>query len=245
MSSQENRKFFISDDGKEKISLDLTEVKAGLESGTHQKESLAWTKGMSEWLPLSDPFWEKYEIRILSEAETTSPKKPGFGKWKNKLTDVQGKMAEAKEKVSEAAPSMDAIKEKASGFTPSLDSMKSKLSDTLGEINAIKPIFNENGFAVSDIEMVISVPPSLAVIIDNQANNIEGLNQSVEAFGELTKIQQMMIGTIRKISELQGVVSKSGHKIGEIEIQIGFPPSITVHLPPVEPPFGGGGKVEQ
>ena len=55
---------------------------------------------------------------------------------------------------------MDAI-EKASGFTPSLDSMKSKLSDTLGEINAIKPIFNENGFAVSDIEMVISVPPLL------------------------------------------------------------------------------------
>ena len=67
------------------------------------------------------------------------------------------------------------------------------------------------------------------MIIDNQANNIEGLNQSVEAFGELTKIQQRMIGTIRKISELQGVVSKSGHKIGEIET-IGFPPSITVHL---------------
>ena len=233
MSSPQNRKFFVSDDGKDKMSLELTEFKTGLESGKHQKESLAWTKGMTEWLPLSDPFWDKYEIRIPPEVDPPSPQKPGFGKWKNKLTDVQGKMADAKEKVSNVAPSMDALKEKASSFTPSLDSMKNKLGDTLEEINAIKPIFNENGFAISDIEMEISIPPSITVIIDNQANNVDGLNKSVESFGELTKIQQMIIGTIRKISELQGVVSKSGHRVGEIEIQMGLPPSIVVHLPPV------------
>jgi HlyD family secretion protein len=59
------RKFFVSDNGKEKISVDKGELQAGIDSGKHTDVTLAWTKGMSEWLPLSDPYWEKHGIRIL------------------------------------------------------------------------------------------------------------------------------------------------------------------------------------
>ena len=82
--------------------------------------------------------------------------------------------------------------------------------------------------------MEISIPPSITAIIDNNANNIAGLEKSLESFGELTKIQNAIISTIKKISVFQEVVSKSGHRIGEIEIGMGLPPSVVVHLPPVE-----------
>ena len=61
------QKFFISDDGKEKVSITKAELQAGIDSGKHGEKTLAWTKEMSEWLPLADPFWEKHGIVIEQE----------------------------------------------------------------------------------------------------------------------------------------------------------------------------------
>jgi antitoxin component YwqK of YwqJK toxin-antitoxin module len=66
------QKFFVSDDGKEKLSITKAELQAGIDSGKHSEKTLAWTKGMSEWLPLSDPSWEKHGIVI----ETKPPELP-------------------------------------------------------------------------------------------------------------------------------------------------------------------------
>ena len=95
-------------------------------------------------------------------------------------------------------------------------------------------MLKENGFSLADIEVEISIPPSITAIIDNNANDIEGLEKSLESFGELTKIQNVIISTIKRITGFQDVVSKSGHRIGEIEIGMGLPPSVVVHLPPAE-----------
>lgn len=165
-----------------------------------------------------------------------------LGNWKDKLKEakddkmssVQDSIAGAKEKASAITPSMDDLKEKASGLTPSLESVKDKLGGTLEDINAIKPVLKENGFGIADIELEISIPPSVTVIIDNKTGNVDGLSDAIEEFGELSKIQQLIISTIKKISGFQDMVSKSGHKIGEIEIGMGIPPSVVVHLPPVE-----------
>ena len=56
------QKFFVSDDGKEKLSITKAELQAGIDTGKYGEETLAWTKGMSGWLPLSDPSWEKHGI---------------------------------------------------------------------------------------------------------------------------------------------------------------------------------------
>ena len=165
-----------------------------------------------------------------------------LGNWKDKikeakdqkLSSVQESMASARDKASAMTPSVQDIKEKASSIGPSIDSMKEKLGETLGEINALKPVLKENGFSLADIEVEISIPPSITAVIDNNANNVEGLEKSLESFGELTKIQSAIVGTIKKISGFQEVVSKSGHRIGEIEIGMGLPASVVVHLPPVE-----------
>jgi hypothetical protein len=42
------QKFFVSDDGKEKLSITKSELQAGIDSGKHGEKTLAWTKG--EWL---------------------------------------------------------------------------------------------------------------------------------------------------------------------------------------------------
>jgi antitoxin component YwqK of YwqJK toxin-antitoxin module len=78
-----NQKFFVSRDRKEKLPLDKTELQKGLESGTYTEETLAWAKGMPNWLPLSDPYWEKYGIIVdscmppeLPPLEVPEPKPP-------------------------------------------------------------------------------------------------------------------------------------------------------------------------
>ena len=165
-----------------------------------------------------------------------------LGNWKNKLKEakdqkfssVQDSLANAKEKASALTPSVQDLKEKASTMGPSIESLKEKLSGTLEEINALKPILKENGFNVKDIEVEISIPPSIKTVIENKTNNISGLEESLESFAELTKVQSAIVNTIKKISGFQDTVSKSGHRIGDIEIGIGIPPSVVVHLPPLE-----------
>jgi len=70
------QKFFVSDDGKEKLSITKAELQAGINSGKHTDKTLAWTKGMNGWLPLSDPSWEKHGIRVRSKQPALPPHAP-------------------------------------------------------------------------------------------------------------------------------------------------------------------------
>ena len=68
------QKFFVSDDGKEKVSITKAELLAGIDSGKHTDASLAWTKGMGPaWLPLSDPHWESHGILIEPQPPELPP----------------------------------------------------------------------------------------------------------------------------------------------------------------------------
>jgi len=67
------QKFFVSDDGKEKLSITKAELQAGIDSGKHAEKTLGWTKGMNEWLPLSDPSWEKHGIVLDPEPPELPP----------------------------------------------------------------------------------------------------------------------------------------------------------------------------
>lgn len=151
-----------------------------------------------------------------------------LGSWKDKLKEAKD------EKMSSMQDAVASAKEKASAITPNMDTVKEKLGNTLTELNAIKPVLKENGFRIADVELEISIPPSVNIILDCDGNNVEGLEAAVQEFGELSKIQNAVIKTIKKVVGFQEVVSQSGHKIAEIEIGVSIPPSIVVHLPPVE-----------
>jgi formylglycine-generating enzyme required for sulfatase activity len=74
------QKFFVSDDGKKKLTLGLTELQAEINAGKHSRESLAWTEGMDEWLPLGDTFWEKHGIRFKGDSDNSLQPGSTFGK---------------------------------------------------------------------------------------------------------------------------------------------------------------------
>lgn len=59
------RIFLVSDDGKKHISITKDKLQSHIDLGKYGEKTIAWTKGMGlAWLPLSDPHWEKYEIKI-------------------------------------------------------------------------------------------------------------------------------------------------------------------------------------
>ncbi len=69
------QKFFVSDDGKEKLSITKAELQAGIDSGKYGEKTLAWTKGMGGWLPLTDPSWEKHGGLIRTAKTSLSKQK--------------------------------------------------------------------------------------------------------------------------------------------------------------------------
>ena len=125
-------------------------------------------------------------------------------------------------------------KDKASSITPNMDTMEEKLGNTLADLNEIKPILQKNGLKVADVVVEISIPPSVNIILDCDGINVEGLEAAVQEFGELTKIQATVINTIKKVVGFKNILSQRGHKIAKIEIGVSIPPSIVVHLPPLE-----------
>ena len=117
------------------------------------------------------------------------------------------------------ADAVASAKEKASSITPNMDTVKEKLGDTLTELNAIKPILKDNGFKVADVELEISIPPSVNIILDCDGNNVEGLEAAVQEFGELTKIQTAVVNTIKKVVGFKDVVSRVG--IRSLRLRLG------------------------
>ena len=67
------QKFFVSDDGKEKLSITKDELQTGIDSGKYGEKTLAWTKGMGGWLPLSDPSWEKHGVVMEQQPPPLPP----------------------------------------------------------------------------------------------------------------------------------------------------------------------------
>jgi hypothetical protein len=66
MDPSKKRLFYVSDDWKESTPVTISELQEGLVSGKHTVKTLAWTEGMTNWLPLSDPHWKKFDIGFPS-----------------------------------------------------------------------------------------------------------------------------------------------------------------------------------
>ena len=135
------------------------------------------------------------------------------------LGDWKEKIKSAKDKVVETAGAVGK------------DQVKEKLAICLEELNDLRPLLKESGFIIGDVVVTISIPPSFGIIVEQEKNGVNKLEQVMEARkDELTKFQSLVMGSLKKLYDLNDMVERYEHTIGQIEVELGIPPKVRAHL---------------
>jgi len=137
-----------------------------------------------------------------------------------KFGDLKDKLGNVKDKVTATAGNLKETGGK---------QLQEKLSTSLQELNDLRPLLNECGFIIGDIKLTASVPPSVGIVVEQEKEGQSNLQKVMEK-KELTRLQSIVLGGIRKIYDLNNVVEKHDHTIGQIEIEMGIPPKVIAHL---------------
>ena len=120
----------------------------------------------------------------------------------------------------------DSIKEKAGELGGKATSL---LGDGLAEINGLKPVLEKSGFIIGDVFFGLSLPPKIGIIVEQKAGGVKNLD-SLSDNENLSKLQSAIISSIQKVYKMNEMVENHDHTIGQIEIEMGLPPGIKVHL---------------
>ncbi len=104
----------------------------------------------------------------------------------------------------------------------------SLIASSLEEINGLRPILEQSGFIVGDIFFTVSIPPSVGLIVEQEIGGSVKIDSLDSA--ELSNVQSMIVGSLKKIYALNGVVEEYEHTIGQVEITLGLPPQVKAHL---------------
>jgi hypothetical protein len=118
------------------------------------------------------------------------------------------------------------IKEKAGELGGKATSL---LGDGLSEINGLKPVLEKSGFIIGDVFFGLSFPPKIGIIVEQKADGVKNLD-NLSDNENLSKLQSAIISSIQKVYKMNEMVENHDHTIGQIEIEIGLPPGIKVHL---------------
>jgi hypothetical protein len=120
----------------------------------------------------------------------------------------------------------DSIKEKAGELGGKATSL---LGDGLTEINGLKPVLEKSGFIIGDVFFGLSLPPKIGIIVEQKAGGVKNLD-NLSDNENLSKLQLAIISSIQKVYKMNEMVENHDHTIGQIEIEMGLPPGIKVHL---------------
>ena len=126
-------------------------------------------------------------------------------------------MNKAKEASAGAA---NGVKEKASEI------MKSSLA----EIKGLEPVLKSCGFIIGDLKLTMSIPPGITIVVEQTDVSQDGLNELVAKEGELSKIQSSIVKGLKDAYSMEDAVNKYGMTIGQVEMELTFPPKVHVHL---------------
>ena len=133
--------------------------------------------------------------------------------WKEKLGDVKNKVTDKVGSIASAGN----------------EKLKEKLNEALQEINGLRPLLLESGFIIGDVYVTASITPCIGLIIEQQSDGVNHLEKVIQD-NELSKFQTAVMNSIKKIHDLNDVVEKHNHTIGQIDIALGVSPEVTAHL---------------
>lgn len=99
---------------------------------------------------------------------------------------------------------------------------------TITEIRALEPVLRRSGFIIGDTK--ISFPPAVTIVVEQVKDSKVRLGELTKSIDALSKVQQTIVKGLQKAYSMEDFVNPSGYTIGQIEIKVGFPPEISVHL---------------
>ena len=120
----------------------------------------------------------------------------------------------------------DSIKEKVGVLGGKATSL---LGDGLAEINGLKPVLEKSGFIIGDVFISMSFPPKIGIIVEQKADGVKDID-SMSDNENLSKLQSAILSSIQKVYQMNEMVENHDHTIGQIEVEMGLPPGIKVHL---------------
>jgi hypothetical protein len=133
-----------------------------------------------------------------------------------------GLLDKAKELGEKAASSTQGVTEK------SREVVQEKVKNTMTEIQGLIPVLEQSGFIVGDIVVTLSIPPGVKMIVEQTKEGNCSLDK-IET-KSLSKIQTKIIEALRKAYSLNDSVGEFGFLVGQVELEMTFPPKIHVHL---------------
>lgn len=166
---------------------------------------------------------------LLNKAKETTDKAI------DKANEVKDKTIDrALDKANEVKDKAIGVKDKAAEWTGmasdyGMDKMKDAIDATLGQLLALRPVLARSGFLIGEIEVVLSIPPGLEVVITHNGKVHDSLSE-LEADPSLTQFQSLVIRSLRNAYALDGVFRKYNYTIGKLIIAAGIPPKVKVVL---------------
>jgi hypothetical protein len=136
-----------------------------------------------------------------------------FGEMKDKIKNATDK----------AKQGADSLKEGAG------DLLNKVMASSMSEIEGLRPVLNQSGFIIGDIIIEMALNPKINIVVEQVEEGELSIKDALKQEG-LTKMQTSILKSIDKINELNTVVKQYEHTIGQIEIELGLPPTIKAHL---------------
>lgn len=128
---------------------------------------------------------------------------------------------------------MDMVKKAGDAASSAKESVAGKTRElaakSLQELQHLEPLLKNCGLIIGDVSMTISVPPAVACIVE-QTDSGSATLEDLAKDNELTKTQAAIVSGLQKAFQMDSLVADKGYTIGQVEVVISVPPSVTVHL---------------
>ena len=102
--------------------------------------------------------------------------------------------------------------------------------NTIAEIKGLEPVLRSSGFIVGHLKVTVSISPGVTVDIEQIPSSQESLDELVAKVDELSKIQGAIIKGLKEAYAMEESANEYGMTIGQVEMELTFPPKVHVHL---------------
>lgn len=141
-----------------------------------------------------------------------------------------------REKAKEIADS-DQMKKAKMMASKLVGASKEKLMNTtkrlLHEVHVLTPVLTECGFEITDLAIVMSVPPGVLVSVRQiDKKRVSAEDWLLENPGKLSKFQETVLISIDRAYAVESIAAAYNYSMGEIMIEMTVPPRVEVHFKP-------------